>query len=122
MLNAIRKFFSPPIFPDDEEKTRIAGVLFRILTATYFLLPTAVIVQVLNPLSGRFYMPLAVILTITTTVFILLAKQGYILPLSMALITSFLTLSTVAEIFAKGETRPHSLLATPAIVAQCLLL
>ena len=122
MLNAIRKFFSPPIFPDDEEKTRIAGVLFRILTATYFLLPTAVIVQILNPLSGRFYMPLAIIITIITTVFILLAKQGYIRPVSMALITSFLTLSTVVEIFAKGETRPISLLASAVIVAGGLLL
>lgn len=122
MLNAIRKFFSPPIFPDDEEKTRIAGVLFRILTATYFLLPTAVIVQILNPLSGRFYMPLAIIITIITTVFILLAKQGYIRPVSMALITSFLTLSIVVEIFAKGETRPISLLASAVIVAGGLLL
>ena len=122
MLNAIRKFFSPPIFPDDEEKTRIAGVLFRILTATYVLLPTAVIVQILNPLSGRFYMPLAIIITVVTTIFVLLAKQGYIRPVSMALIISFLTLSTIVEIFAKGETRPISLLASAVIVAGGLLL
>ncbi len=43
MLNAIRKFFTPPVF-EDEEKTRIAGVLFRILTATYILPPAVLLI------------------------------------------------------------------------------
>ena len=37
MLNTIRNFFKPPVFKDSEEETRIAGMLYRILIATYVL-------------------------------------------------------------------------------------
>ena len=122
MLNTIRNFFKPPVFKDSEEETRIAGMLYRILIATYVLLPTVVIVQILNPLSGRFYMPLALIISIVATILLAIAKRGHIRPVSMALIFSYLTLSTIAEILAKGETRPISILSGAVIVAGGLLL
>lgn len=122
MLNTIRNFFKPPVFKDSEEETRIAGMLYRILIATYVLLPTVVIVQILNPLSGRFYMPLALIISIVATILLAIAKRGHIRPVSMALIFSYLTLSTIAEILANGETRPISILSGAVIVAGGLLL
>lgn len=121
MLNAIRKFFTPPAF-EDEEKTRIAGVLFRILTSTYILPPTVLFIQILSPASGQFFLPLALLVAITATILIAFAKRGHIRPVSMALIASFLVLSTIVEIFSKGETRPVSILSGAVIIAGGLLL
>jgi len=122
MLNAIRNFFTPPAFPGDEEKTRIAGVLYRILTATYILLPTAAVVELFNPASGRFYLPMALGIAVITTIFISIARFGYIRQVSMALITVFTLLSGGVEFLAKGETRPIGVLAGAVIVAGGLLL
>lgn len=122
MLNTIRNFFTPPVFKDNEEKTRIAGMLYRILVATYVLLPTVIVVQILNPVSGRFFMPLALIISIVATILLVIAKRGYIRPVSMALIFAYLTLSAIVEIFAKGETRPVSILSGAVIIAGGLLL
>jgi GAF domain-containing protein len=38
MLNILRKIFLPPVFPEDDEKTRIASYLNAILLAAFFLL------------------------------------------------------------------------------------
>jgi GAF domain-containing protein len=122
MLNTLRNFFTPPVYKEDEEITRIANVLYRILIATYVLMPTAAIVVLLNPASGRFYLPIALAITVLVTVFLAIARRGYIRSVSMALITAFLLLSTVVELFAKGETRPISILSGAVIVAGGLLL
>lgn len=121
MLNTIKNFFTPPVF-QDQEKTRIAGVLFRILTATYFLLPVVLVIQIFNPTSGRFFLPVVFFITVMTTVYIALARKGYIQAASMALITSFFILSTIVELLANGETRPIGILSGAVIVAGGLLL
>jgi GAF domain-containing protein len=122
MINTVRNFFTPPVFNEDENKSRIVGVLFRILTAIYILLPTAILIQILNPGIGRFYLPIAFIITILTTVLFVIAKRGYVRAASMALIISFLILSTIMDISAKGTPRPIGILAGAAIVAGGLLL
>ncbi len=121
MLNAIRNFFTPPVF-EDQEKTRLAGVLFRILTVTYVLFPLVVVIQIFNPASGRFFLPVTFFIAVMTTVFIALAKRGYIRAVSMALITSFFILSTIVELLANGQTRPIGILSGAVIVAGGLLL
>jgi GAF domain-containing protein len=121
MLNIIRNFFTPPVF-EDQEKTRIANVLFRILTTTYFLFPVVLVIQVFNPASGRFFLPVVFFITVMTTVLITLARKGYIQAVSMALITSFFILSTIVELLANGETRPVGILSGAVIVAGGLLL
>ena len=122
MINTFRNFFTPPVFKEDEEKSRVAGVLYRILIAIYVLLPTAIFVQILNPGVGSFYSPIALIAVILATVFLAITKLGYVRETSMALITSFLILSTIVDISANGETRPISILSGAVIVAGGLLL
>lgn len=122
MINAIRNFFTPPVFEEDEDKSRTAGVLFRILIATYILLPTAILVLIINPGVGGFYSPIALMAVVLVTVLLFIAKRGYIRAASMSLIASFLILSTIVDISANGEVRPISILSGAVIVAGGLLL
>ncbi len=122
MINAIRNFFTPPVFEEDEDKSRTAGVLFRILIATYILLPTAILILIINPGVGGFYSPIALMAVVLVTVLLFIAKRGYIRAASMSLIASFLILSTIVDISANGEVRPISILSGAVIVAGGLLL
>ena len=122
MLRSIRNFFTPPIVPDDEEKTRVAGLLVRILTATYILLPTALLMLVFNPEVGRVYTPFTLGIAIVATILLGTAKRGYIRPASMALITTFLIFSTLSDLFANGGPRPITLSSAAVVVIGGLLL
>lgn len=122
MMNSIRAFFTPPVFENDEEKTRTANILYRVLTATYLLLPLSLIVLIFNPNIGRIYLPVSLFIVIIVTIFMIIARRGQIRGVSMAVITSFLLLSTLVEINARGESRPLNVLSGAVVVAGGLLL
>ncbi|MBP6209639.1 MAG: GAF domain-containing protein [Anaerolineales bacterium] len=122
MMNSIRSFFTPPVFENDEEKTRTANILYRVLTATYLLLPLSLIVLIFNPNIGRIYLPVSLFIVIIVTIFMIVARRGQIRGVSMAVITSFLLLSTLVEINANGESRPLNVLSGAVVVAGGLLL
>ncbi len=114
-------FYKPPVFQGDDEKTRIAGVLQRVLIAIYILLPIAVVARLINPAIGRFYVLLAVTVFLLATILLIAVRQGYVRGASIVLITVVLILSTVVELLAKGETRPISIFSAAVIVACGLL-
>jgi GAF domain-containing protein len=122
MIDTIRNFFTPPVFERDEDKSRTAGVLYRILIVTYILLPITILVQIINPELGRFYLPIALATTVLSTVLLAVTRHGYVRPASMILITSFMILSMVVDLFSNGETRPINTLSAAVIVAGGLLL
>ncbi len=48
LLRARKKFLSPPVFPDDDEKTRIAAILYAMLLTITLLVPIVVISSMLD--------------------------------------------------------------------------
>jgi PAS domain S-box-containing protein/putative nucleotidyltransferase with HDIG domain len=60
MLNTIKHFFTPPIFPDDEDKTRDAQVLnallVSMLAALALAILTTILVDTVNKTQGRVFM------------------------------------------------------------------
>lgn len=121
MWKFLEGFFKPPVFQGDDEKTRIAGVLQRVLIAIYILLPIAVVAQIINPAIGRLYVPLAVTVSVLSTILLIAIRRGYVRAASIVLITVVLILSTFVELLAKGETRPVSIFSAAVIVACGLL-
>lgn len=121
-MEFIRNLLTPPIFNDDEDKTRVAGVLFRVLTMTTLLLPIALVVFILNPSVGRFYTPIAFLVFIISATLLFLTRRGFVRAASMTLITSFVIFSTFIDIASEGETRPVAILSAAVVVAGGLLL
>jgi GAF domain-containing protein len=70
MLTYLRKLFSPPVFENDDEKTRSAAVLFPILVGTIVLLILYLLYRILSQPNS--------VLTLTTAflVFIILLSLG----------------------------------------------
>lgn len=122
MMKAFRNLLAPPIFKDDDEKTRIARILYGALFATYILLPTALVVLIVNPDVGRFYGPVVIALAVIATILLVTTRAGYVRAASMVLIASFLVMSTFVDISANGEMRPISILSGAVVVAGGLLL
>jgi GAF domain-containing protein len=122
MLNSFLNFFKAPTFPNDEEKTRQAGIIYRVLLVTYFLLPTALVILVLNPGVGRFYFPVALVLVGVSTVFMFVTRRGNPRAASMAIVTAFIVLSAFIDFNTNGEPRPILILSAAVVVAGGLLL
>ncbi len=122
MMQAIRNFFTAPVFKEDEEKTRAANMLYRILIATYVLLPPAILISIFDPDIARFYSSNAYTLATLATILLVIAKMGHIRAASITLITSILVLSTIVDLFVKGTMHPMSILLGAAIIMSGLLL
>lgn len=122
MMQAIRNFFTAPVFKEDEEKTRAANMLYRILIATYVLLPPAILISIFDPDIARFYSSNAYTLATLATILLVIAKMGHIRAASITLITFILVLSTIVDLFVKGTMHPMSILLGAAIIMSGLLL
>lgn len=73
-----RNFLSPPVFPEDEEKTRIADLLNAILLSVLFVgvvfgVPSVII----TPTPSRFLIELVLILFVIGLLFLLRKRQVY---------------------------------------------
>jgi two-component sensor histidine kinase len=105
MSKRIREFFAPPVF-EDEEKTRIAGLLNTILLA---LLAIAVISNTaLGITSSRPLLALGITSTIIllATGLLFLARLGYIQLASILLTSAIWTLVTFDTFFTGGMRGP----------------
>ena len=102
MFASIRRFLAPPVFPDEEEKTRAASLLNIVLLSLTFLV-TVIIFGVL--LGGQFR--LAAYISLGTFILVLLGLQipmrrGHVKPASALLVLTFLPIVTAA--LASGGT------------------
>jgi GAF domain-containing protein len=115
-------FFTPPAFEDDEDKSLAAGTLYRILIVSYVLIPMSALIPISDAYKGRLYLPVIFGAIALVTFFLAMTRRGYIRATSVALILSFLILSTVIDVSSNGETRPVTMLAAAHILAAGLLL
>ncbi len=90
MQNAFRKFFAPPIFPDDEDKSRLAAILNLIDWAIIIVLVGRIIVGIVSeremPLNDVTLSFLITILIAGITLYI--SRRGYVNAASLLLITA----------------------------------
>jgi GAF domain-containing protein len=122
MLKAFVNFFKPPIFEDEEEKTRVAGLLSRILLFTWAVPILIVLVSFLrNTITPTFLIlvPVTILAIIATTVTV---RRGYVRAASMAFIAVLVAAATYNDFLSGGELRPAIIVYAWVIIVGGLLL
>jgi len=88
MLRAIKQFFCPPVFPDDEAKTRLARILYTLVTSLLVVISLGLIATLLIFVEKG----------ITTS--ILLISLGILLTINILVKRGHLWLGSILYIFA----------------------
>lgn len=98
----LKRFFAPPTFEGDEEKTRIAGLLNTILLIQLLVTVVPAINLIFTPNNGFFFLtPLAFI---TPLIFMLIGmRRGHIRGVSIALIVFLLIVAVLFGVFSGGK-------------------
>jgi len=122
MMKSFSSFLNSPIFPQDEEKTRIAKLLHQILLALWSLPILAEIVIFFNPTASRFLNPAATALAAILVILMLLNHAGRAKLASMLLIGTLVILFTYLNFYTAGAPLPLILLTVIAIMMSGLLL
>ncbi|MBI5823273.1 MAG: GAF domain-containing protein [Chloroflexi bacterium] len=124
MLNSIRRFFSAPIFADNEEKTRRARLLHVILVAQTYVLFVAMAGVITGPADGEprtfelFVMAFGLGLIV---IWRFLMRRGWVSLPSIGMLIFFLI--GVSMILASGGTiRSAGVIYFPSIVVMATLL
>src|SRR6185503_14623282 len=81
MFKRIMHFLSPPVFADDEEKTRTANVLNMIAISSFF---TALLYGLMEPVERLPYIGLAIGIILTAW---LAMRRGYVRTAAVAMVT-----------------------------------
>ena len=90
MQNAFRKFFSSPVFPEDEDKTRSAAILNIIGWSTMFIVLAILVIRVIQGrdihlVEVNFVLTLVLI---AIALMLFLSRQGYIKTAGLLLVTT----------------------------------
>jgi len=118
----LKRFFSPPVFAEDEEKSRAAKLLHQIVMASWSLPLLAIVVIFLNPTTSRFVIPAGAILAVTLVVLTILNRAGMVNLASAIMVGMLVTIFTYLNYNSAGEPRPLILLTVIAIMMSGLLL
>jgi signal transduction histidine kinase len=113
MLQTITKWFSPPQFPDDEDKTRIAGMLNIILLVFLGAIMVALLLATIGKVSitNRAFFNLSLVIAPGSIITMLvLLHKGYVRFVAWMFVF-FQWLSTVTQVFGSGG------MASPAVSA-----
>ena len=90
MLNAFRKFFRSPVFPEDEDKTRSAAILNIIGWSTMFIVLAILVIRVIQGRDVHLvevnFVLMLVLIAIALMLF--LSRQGYIKTAGLLLVTT----------------------------------
>ena len=101
MWARIRKILFPPVFPADDEKTRVAGMLNTILlvvllTVVVFALPTLII----TPTVSRILVELVLILATVGLLFLM--RHGYVRLASVILVSILMVVVSIGTYMSGG--------------------
>ena len=113
MLQKITKWFRPPLFPDDEDKTRVAGMLHIILLVFLGAIAIAILLADTGSVSitNRSYFNLSMVIAPSSIIIMLvLLRKGYVRFVAWIFVF-FQWLSTVTQVLGSGG------IASPAISA-----
>lgn len=118
----IKKFFTPPLFQDDREKTGAARLLFQILMAGWSLPILGLVVIALNPPAGTYLLPAIVPVAFTLAALMFLNRTGRTRLASAIMLVMQIILFTYLNYTTGGEPRPLLVLTVIAIMMSGLLL
>lgn len=122
MLNSLLNYFAAPTFPEDEEKTRLAGLLNVILLSLFFI-PLAIIFNAVRIPANRPVLVLALLLFVVPVVAMLRSlRHGQVRPVSFLVVTFLLLLGVVLGILNGGQPRPAFVFFPLIVVIAGLLL
>ena len=119
MLN--RKFFTPPVFPD-EEKTRVAGLLHRIILGAWAVPIVFAVVYFIIPTNKALLIRIELGLIILLATITISTYRGYIRFASISLMSVFVALGLYINYLSAGEPRPAIIYFALLFVASGLLL
>jgi len=90
MKNSFRRFFAPPMFSEDEDKTRAAAILNAIGWSTMAIVATLLIIRIVqgrdvNLVEVNFAL---IVILIALALMLFLARQGYIRTAGLLLVTT----------------------------------
>ncbi|MEO5886957.1 MAG: hypothetical protein ABIQ77_04765, partial [Anaerolineales bacterium] len=122
MIHSFSSFLNPPVFPQDEEKTRVAKLLHQILLALWSLPILVVIFILLNPAASRLLIPATSALTVILIILMLLNHGGRSNLASILLVGTLVILFTYLNFNTAGAPLPLILLTVTAIMMSGLLL
>jgi GAF domain-containing protein len=118
----MKSLLSPPVFPNDVEKTRTAKLLYQITLVTASLPILAILVAFINPSTGSYVLPAGVVLMVALLVIFGLNQSGMVTAASGVLIGTLVIVFTYLNYSNAGEPRPLILLTVIAVLMSGLLL
>ena len=122
MSNSILKFLAPPVFPDDEEKTRAAELLNVVLIAQTLLGVLSLAALLLGGTAPLQTYIAVVIFVILMVLLHIPMRQGFVTPVAYATVALFTAVLTFA-IFSGGTIRaPGIILYTLTIIMSGLII
>ena len=122
MLNSLLNYFAAPTFPEDEEKTRLAGLLNVILLSLFFI-PLAIIFNAVRIPANRPVLIVALLVFVVPVVAMLRAlRRGQVRPVSFLVVIFLLLLGVVLGILNGGQPRPAFIFFPLIVVIAGLLL
>ena len=121
-MKSFASFFNPPLFPEDQEKARVAKLLHQILLGIWSLPILAVILILFNPATSRILIPAVSGLAAMLIILMLLNHTGRSNIASILLVGTLVLLFTYLNFNTGGAPLPLILLTVIAIMMSGLLL
>lgn len=106
MLNAVKKFFTPPRFPDDDEKTRLTEILHTMIIAVMFLVVILGIGVVFIFVKKVFVAFILLFVFCISLIIYFFARRGYLRLASFVYVYFFWSISTLFLYLIGGTSNP----------------
>jgi putative methionine-R-sulfoxide reductase with GAF domain len=122
IIQALKSFFSAPVFKEDEEKTRNARLLHQIVLVSWILPLLAFFVAGLNIDVSPFALRGGLVFVVFLLIIMAFNRVGQVDLASMIMVGSTLLVFTYLNYAAAGEPRPVVVMTVTAIMMGGLLL
>jgi len=120
IFTSIRRFFTPPVFEGDKEKTGSAKLLYQVITLIWIL---PILLVTIGFLGGRAeVIPPAIVISIVLLTIMVLSQIGRVGLASTFLTTMIVLLIGYADFQNAGNIQPSTLMFAIAIIMSGLLL
>lgn len=99
----LKRFFAPPVFAGDEEKTRLAGLLNTILWTQVFVTVIPAISLIFVPTDIRLISFIPVVFILALAAMFIFMRLGYVRQVSIAVIVFLLAITILFGVFSGGK-------------------
>jgi PAS domain S-box-containing protein len=121
-FNTLKRFYTAPVFEDDDEKTRSAKLLYQIITVIWGLPALLSVIIILNPAGRREVIPPAIVISITLLVLMIITRIGWVAIANTIITAMVILVFAYADFQNAGNIQPSTLVIAIAIIMSGLLL